>query len=237
MLPSAVLKRGTPLSNVYRDLITYTAYLPHSVSIPRSAVGIALLDTLVALLAGIVIFPLVFSYGLSPSGGPGLIFVTLPVAFGQMPAGTVLGFLFFVLLYFAAFSTAVGMLEPVVSWLQDYRGIGRPKITVLAGVFCWALGITAALSFNVWSDVHLLAFLPLLQDKTIFELLDFITSNLLIPLNGMLIALCAGWGLSASAAKNELGWGSGALFQAWRMLLRYIAPLAIFLILYSSLNA
>ena len=98
------------------------------------------------------------------------------------------------------------------------------------------LGIAAALSFNILSDVRPLGFVPLLQGKTIFDLLDFFTSNLLIPINGMLLALCAGWALPTAMVKEELGWGSGGLFAAWRVLLRYIAPLSIFLILYRSLN-
>lgn len=130
--------------------------------------------------------------GLDPARGPGLIFVTLPIAFGNMPGGHIVGFLFFVLSFFAAFSSVVGMLEPIVSWLEEHKGFSRPKMTLLARTSGWFLGIAAALSFNVWSDVKLPSFMPLVKDKGIFELLDFLVSNLLLPINALLIAIFRG---------------------------------------------
>ncbi len=215
-------------------LMTYCAYLPKNVSIPRSAFSIALIDTAVALLAGLAIFPIVFSYGLNPSGGPGLIFVTLPVAFGQMPGGFILGFLFFLLLFFAAFSTAIGMLEPVVSWLSERKNMKRAPMAFAAGFFAWVFGAFAALSFNLWQDVKLLSFLPMLADKNIFDLMDFIVSNLLLPLNGLLIALFASWVLSRESILEELGLNDKVFFKYWLFTLKYIAPIAIGLIFYTN---
>ncbi len=216
-------------------LMTYGAYLPDHVSLPRSAMLIATADTLVALLAGIAIFPLVFTYGLDPGEGPGLIFVTLPVAFGQMPAGWLLGFVFFLLLFAAAFTTAIGMLEPVVSFLEEHKGVSRPLMAIVAGFSAWLLGIGAALSFNLWEDFKPLDFIPLVQGKGVFELLDFLVSNLLLPLNGMLIAIFAGWFMSRDSTLKELGIADGTLYFYWRFILRYVAPIAIALIFYTSL--
>jgi len=217
--------------------MTYSAYLPKDISIPRSAFSIAIIDTGVALLAGLAIFPLVFTYGLNPSGGPGLIFVTLPVAFGQMPGGAVLGFLFFLLLFFAAFSTAIGMLEPVVSWLSEHKDRKRAPMAFAAGFSAWVLGALAALSFNIWQDFKPMDFIPLLSDKTIFDLMDFFVSNLLLPLNGLLIALFASWALSRKTMLDQFGFKDGYLFKYWLFTVKYIAPVAIGFIFYTSLIA
>jgi NSS family neurotransmitter:Na+ symporter len=217
-------------------LITYGAYVPEKVSLPKATVILALIDTAVALLAGVAIFPLVFSHGLDPAGGPGLIFITLPVAFGSMPAGHLVGLLFFILLVFAAFSTVIGMLEPVVSWLEEHKGFSRPKMALLTGTCGWILGVGAALSFNVWSDVRLLSFLPLVREKGIFDLLDFVVSNLLLPVNGLLIAVFAGWVMSRKSTLEELGLQDKVGYRYWRFVLRYVAPVSICLIFYSSLT-
>ncbi len=215
-------------------LMTYGSYMPKSFSLTTSAATIALADTAVAILAGLAIFPVVFQYGLNPGGGPGLIFVTLPVAFGQMPGGHILGLLFFVLLFFAAFSTAIGMLEPIVSWFSD-RGMNRPIMAIVSGATAWFMGLAAVLSFNLWSDVRLLSIFPLLAEKDIFELIDFLISNLMLPLNALLIAVFSGWIMSRSSTLNELqltdNWG----YKFWRFSIRYIAPIAIGVICYTSI--
>jgi len=216
-------------------LMTYGSYMPKQFSLAGSAITIALADTCVALLAGLAIFPVVFQYGLNPGGGPGLIFVTLPVAFGQMPGGHLLGLLFFILLFFAAFSTAIGMLEPVVSWFTD-RGMKRPLMAAWSGAAAWGLGLAAVLSFNLWSHIRLLDGLPLLGEKDIFELLDFIISNLMLPLNALLIALFAGWIMSRHATLNELQIADNWLFKYWRFSIRFIAPVAIAIVAYNSIT-
>ena len=209
-------------------------YVPHQVFLPRAGIWIAGVDTLVAVLAGIVIFPVVFSSGLDPAGGPGLIFVTLPIAFGNMPGGYVVGLLFFILLFFAAFSTVIAMLEPVVSWLEEHKGFSRPIVTIVAGVSGWIIGIAAALSFNVLSDVRLVEFVPFLADKSIFEIVDFLVATFLIPINAVLIAVFAGWIMSQSALLQELDVRESAIFRYLRFTLRYVAPVVIGLIFLSS---
>ena len=210
--------------------------MPSAVSLPKAAFIISLSDTAVAILAGVAIFPVVFAAGLNPGEGPGLIFVTLPVAFGGMQGGHIVGLLFFILLFFAAYTTVLGMLEPVVSYLEEHRGYSRPRMAILTGLFCWALGIAAALSFNIWSDVRLLDAIPYLAEKSIFDLLDFFIANFLLPLNAMLIAIFAGWMMTRQSLLEELGVQSAALSWCLRIVLRFIAPVLIFAIFYSNLT-
>jgi NSS family neurotransmitter:Na+ symporter len=208
-------------------MMAYGAYLPKNVSIARSATVIAGADTLVAMLAGIAIFPIVFANGLDPGEGPGLIFVTLPIAFGQMPGGVLFGTIFFVLLSFAAVTSAIAVLEPIVAWVQEYYMVRRWRIAVYAGLVGWLLGLGTVFSFNVWADWRPLGFLATFADKTFFDLLDYATVNLLIPLGGVLISLFVGWRMARSAVLDELGVADGAGFKIWLFLLRVVAPLAI----------
>ncbi|MFQ5661505.1 MAG: sodium-dependent transporter [Gammaproteobacteria bacterium] len=216
-------------------MMTYGAYLSKDVSIFRAASIIAFADTMVALFAGLAIFPVVFASGLIPGEGPGLVFVTMPVAFGQMPAGIVFGTLFFLLFCFAAITTGIGMLEPAVSWLEEHRGLKRSSMAVVTGTLCWALGLSSVFSFNIWSDFHPLSFIPKFADKTIFGLLDFILANILIPIGGLLIAIFAGWAMSRESTVDELGLTDGLLYKLWRFLVRYLAPVALMLILFANI--
>lgn len=216
-------------------LMTYGSYMPKNFSIPASAIIIVLADTLVAILAGIAIFPAVFQYGLDPAGGPSLIFVTLPITFGQMPGGHLFGLLFFIMLFFAAFTTAIGMLEPIVSWLND-SGLKRSIMAIWSGGAAWLVGILSILSFNVWKDFKPLSFVPMLKDKTIFDLLDFLLANFMLPLNGLLIALFAGWVMSPSSTFEELALQKRWMYDCWQFSIRYVAPVAICLIFITSLN-
>jgi len=216
-------------------LIAYGAYLPETVNIPRSAVIIAFADTFVAILAGLAIFPLVFGNHLDPAEGPGLIFVTLPIAFGNMPLGWLFGSLFFVLVVFAALTSAIALMEPVVSWAQDNRQYRRSTVATAIGIAVWLVGLASVLSFNVLADFKPLPF-GALEGKTLFDLLDFITSNVLLPVGGILIALFTGWVLSADSTREELGMPDGLLFKAWQFLLRFVAPLALAKVLWDGMG-
>ncbi len=216
-------------------LLTYGAYLPKEVPLARAALWIIVADTLVALLAGIIIFPIVFSNGLDPAVGPRLIFVTLPVAFGNMPGGYLIGLLFFVMLFFAAFSTVIAMLEPAVSWLEEKKGMSRVKVTFAAGAFGWMVGIAAALSFNVLSHVRLFPSIELLSDKSIFDIVDFFVATLGIPFNAALLSLFAGWVMSRSALMDEMQLRNPLIIGYMRFTLRYIAPVVIGAIFVESL--
>lgn len=216
-------------------MLTYGAYLPDDVSVPKAAVQIALLDTGVALLAGLAIFPIVFASGLSPSEGPGLVFITMPVAFGAMPLGNLLGILFFLLLFMAAFTSTLGMLEPIVSYLEERWRNSRLILACGAGLVIWVVGIFPALSDNVLAGVKPLGFITGLAEKSVFEIFDFFTASVMIPINGLLIALFAGWVVRSSALRAQLGLPDGLAFSAWSILIRYVAPFAVLAITVSGL--
>ncbi len=204
-------------------IMVYGSYLPDDTSIASTSVIIACADTLVAIMAGLAIFPLVFAYGLEASSGPGLIFVTLPIAFGQMPYGQIFGTGFFVLLMFAAWTSSISLLEPAVAWLVENRDIPRPRSAAIAGLIAWVMGIGSVLSFNLWQDVTLF-------DKTYFDLMDYLASNIMLPLGGLLIAVFTAWIMSRKSVINELRMSSSIIFQIWFIVVRYVAPIGVIII-------
>ena len=204
-------------------IMVYGSYLPDDASIANTSVIIALADTLVAIMAGLAIFPLVFAYGLETGSGPGLIFVTLPIAFGQMPYGQIFGTGFFVLLLFAAWTSSISLLEPAVAWLVENRGITRARSAAIAGLIAWVLGIGSVLSFNLWRDYRLF-------DKTYFNIMEYVTSNIMLPLGGLLIAVFTAWLMSRKAVIEELGLGEGLLFGTWLFVVRYVTPIGVVII-------
>ncbi len=210
-------------------IMIYGSYLSHTASIVRTAAIIAGMDTLVALLAGLAIFPLVFQYGLQPAGGPGLIFMTLPIAFGQMPGGAFVGAAFFLLLVFAAWTSAISLMEPVVTWLVENQGMNRVKASAWAGLFAWLLGILSLLSLNVWSGEPFRLF-----GMPFMDLVDWLTANVMLPLGGLLIALFAAWVMSRDASRSELGLPEGMGYATWRVLVRYFTPVAVLLVLFNQ---
>ncbi len=217
-------------------MMMYGAYLPAGEPIPRYSLIIALADTLVALLAGLAIFPLVFAHGLDPAEGPGLIFVTLPIAFGNMPLGALFGTVFFLLLVFAAITSAIALIQPMVARVQEHPAITPFSGAVLVGFAAWLLGIASVLSFNHWSDVEPLGWLPAFAGSTFYDLIDYFTANVMMPLGGMLIALFAGWFASRSVLDGELGDLGRGLFRLWRLSVRVVAPLGILLIFVVNLT-
>ncbi|HEC75414.1 MAG TPA: sodium-dependent transporter [Methylophaga aminisulfidivorans] len=204
-------------------IMVYGSYLPQKTSILKVSVTIALMDTTVALLAGLAIFPLVFANGLEPGAGPSLIFETLPIAFGHMAGGQWFGGFFFMLLVFAAWSSGISLVEPIVVWLVEIRDITRLRATVYAGSIIWLLGLLTIFSFNIGMTWTLFG-------MTMFELLDYLTANIMLPLGGLLIAIFAGWTMKRSSTVDELGMGDGWLYSVWRTLARYITPFAIVII-------
>jgi NSS family neurotransmitter:Na+ symporter len=179
------------------------------------------------LLAGLAIFPIVFAHGLSPAEGPGLIFATLPVAFGEMPGGAALGALFFVLMAIAALTSAITILETVVATVEDYSGMSRHAIVLWLTVLLFIAGLGTVFSFSSLADFHPLRFIPAFESRNIFESLDYIVSNFMMPAGGVLIAMLAGWGLSRSAVLEEMNVPDSALFGLWRLLVRILVPAAI----------
>lgn len=204
-------------------IMVYGSYLPNHISIAKTSILIAAADTSVALLAGIAIFPIVFSNGLEASAGPGLIFQTLPIAFGNMSGGLIFGTLFFVLLVFAALSSSISLIEPAVAWLVENRGYERKKACIWAGLVTWLLGLGTVFSFNILSNFKLF-------ERTIFDLLDYLTSNLLLPIGGFFIAVFAGWIMQKQHSEAELEFSNPKAYQIWKLLVSYLAPAAVFLV-------
>ncbi|MEN8169026.1 MAG: sodium-dependent transporter [Pseudomonadota bacterium] len=212
-------------------IMVYGSYLPKNTSIARTSITIAVMDTLVALLAGMAIFPIVFANGLEPGAGPGLIFNTLPIAFGHMPGGAFFGSLFFLLLSFAAWTSAISLIEPIVAWLVENRGHSRIYAASSAGLVVWILGIGSVFSFNLWSGEEYQIF-----GKTFFDILDYLTANIMLPLGGLLIAVFAGWQMKRSSCTDELAIAEEPAFNLWYFVIRYISPVAVILVFLNAIG-
>jgi NSS family neurotransmitter:Na+ symporter len=209
-------------------MMTFGAYLPASVSIPRAAITIALADTLVALLAGLVIFPAVFANGLDPASGPGLIFQTLPVALAQMPGGHLVGVMFFLLLSVAAITSMVGLIEPLVHRAQE-RGLSRHWSTLTVVSAIAGCSVASVLGYNVWSGA-------LFGSVDINTLLDFFANQVLLPLGGLFIAVFAGWFVLPELARQELNLTAQSGWKTWQTLIRWPVPIAITLIFIAGVS-
>jgi NSS family neurotransmitter:Na+ symporter len=206
-------------------MITYAAYADREVNLIEVTVITVIGDTTISFLAGFAVFPIVFANGLDPSSGPGLMFVTLPLAFASMPAGTVAAFAFYLLFLAAAIASAISLLELVVAPLVR-RGWSRIRATVLTALAAWTLGLATVLSFNLWSAWRPLAMVPELAGANWFEALDHVTSNVMLPAGGLAFAVFAGWIVPDRLLSHELGIGQTTL-AVLRVLLRYVVPPAI----------
>ena len=204
-------------------IMAYGAYMPPNQNIGKTAISVAALDTGVALLAGIAIFPIVFANGLAPSEGPGLVFVTLPIAFSAMPFGILFGTLFFVLLSIAALSSSVSLIEPGVAWLIESLRIKRKTATILLGFTAWFIGLFSALSFNLISEFTIFG-------RNFFDATDFLTSQIMLPLGGIFIAIFVGWIMKKEHVLEGLGFKEDIIFKAWYFSVRYIAPVLVGLV-------
>ena len=207
-------------------IMAYGAYLPEETSITSASAAVVTADTSIAMLAGLAIFPLVFANGLDPADGPGLVFDTLPLAFGQMAGGMFFSTLFFILLSFAAWTSAIGLMEPAVAWIVERFHKTRAQATVMTGLLIWFVGMGSVLSFNVLADVRFLA-------GTIFDNVDYLTSNIMLPLGGLLIVVFAGWVMCRNSTADELR-GSGGWYKTWHLLARFVAPIGILIVLINA---
>lgn len=213
-------------------IMVYGSYLPKDVSIARTSITIALMDTVVALLAGMAIFPLVFANELAPGAGPGLIFQTLPIVFGHMPGGTFFGTLFFILLVFAAWTSAISLVEPAVAWLVENRRHTRIYASTAVGLLTWLIGLLTIFSFNIAADIKPLSFMSKFESSTIFDLLDYLTSNIMLPLGGLLIAIFAGWFMNKESSMEELAIKDHMHigYRVWLVLVKFVAPFAVIIV-------
>ncbi len=213
-------------------VMAYGAYLPEGTSITSTSVLVALADTGIALLAGLIIFPVVFANQLESDAGPGLIFQTLPLAFGQMPGGLFFGTMFFVLLSFAAWTSSIGMIEPAVAWMSESRKIKRGTAAGILGGIAWLIGFGTVFSWNLWKEKTILI-KPLSEtyQGTFFQNLDHLISNVALPLGGLMITIFAGWVMCRNSTSDELNCGTGLIYKSWRFLARYVTPVAVILVL------
>jgi NSS family neurotransmitter:Na+ symporter len=216
------------LSLATGSIMMYGAYLPKGISIAKTSFFICLADTSIALVAGLAIFPIVFANGLEPGAGPGLIFKSLPLAFGHMHYGQIFATLFFMMLVFAAFTSTISLLEPSVSWAMEKFHTSRKKATIIIGSLLWVSGFLTIFSFNRWKDFKLLGL-------TLFEFLDTLTASYMLPLAGLFIAIFAAWGMKKEDCLDELE-TNGWLYKYWHYCLGIITPIAIILVFLNVVN-
>jgi neurotransmitter:Na+ symporter, NSS family len=203
-------------------MITYGSYLNEKVSIPVSSLQIAVIDTIIALMAGLTIFPIVFSNSLEASAGPSLIFETLPVLFSKMPGGQFFSISFFLLLIFAALTSAISLLEVVVAFAVDEHKISRKKATIGAGVIIWSLGLLSAISSLKAGE------------KPFLDFLDGITTCYLMPIGGLLTILVFGWTISKVDKESEFG--NTTFFKVFSFIVKYISPILLAIVVLYSLE-
>lgn len=211
-------------------IMAYGSYMPSNQSVGQTVFIVALLDTLIALIVGVAIFSLVFATpGISPGAGPGLMFVTLPVAFGSMGAGVFVGTVFFIMVLLAAWTSTISLLEPGVAYLNERFGLPRVFASLSLGGIAWLLGLGSVYSFNDWADAQIL------WGKNFFDSMDFVATNIMLPLGGMLIALFVGWKLRDEILLHDFKHESTWLFRLWRPVLKYISPIAVLLFLINGI--
>ncbi|WP_051881657.1 sodium-dependent transporter [Parvularcula oceani] len=226
-------------------MITYGLYIGRDQSIPESASIVAVSDTAVALIAGLAIFPIVFQFGLTPGAGPGLMFGTLPLGFSQMPFGSIFGIAFFLMAFFAALTSSISLLEVATAWADgdvdlspEERKHKRRIGALVLGLIAFVIGVAHALSvvpasegnffFNTW---HPADGLPLFEGDTLLDFTDKLTGSVLLPFGGLMTALFAGWAVSSTASREELGFSSDGWYRAWRFLVRWVCPILVGLVL------
>ncbi len=211
-------------------MITYGSYLSHRENLSQAAIWVTLADMSVAVIAGLVILPAVFAFGFDPTEGPGLVFITLPAVFGQMPAGAVFAVLFFVLLTIAALTSSVSLLEVVITYLIDERKARRAPAAFGAGALIFTIGIACSLSMGPWGGFTI-------AGKNIFDFLDYASSNLMLPVGGIAISLFVGWVILPRATQEATSHGVHPFVwvKLWQFICRYVAPVAIVWILISGI--
>lgn len=211
-------------------LVTYGSYLEGREDLPSNAFTIPALDTLAALLAGLAILPAVFAFGMEPGAGPGLMFGTLPRIFSVMPLGGIFGLMFFILVFFAAATSSISLLEVPVSWGIDALGWSRKKAVVIFSVLCFIIGIAASLSNGPWTQKFYF-FNP--DGQNFFDVLDYLTSNILLPLGGLFLSLFITfvWGYDNAFAEIRKGSKNNfALSGFWKLSMMIGVPLMMALV-------
>ncbi|HXA35761.1 MAG TPA: sodium-dependent transporter [Steroidobacteraceae bacterium] len=215
-------------------MLAYGSYMARRAPLVRPALLVSGSILLVSLLATVLVFPLVFRFHMDPAGGPALVFDVLPTTFALMPGGRLIGTVFFLLLIFAALTPSLAGIEPVVAWLQA-RGMRRAPAAAAAALAVWLAGVGSVLSFNVLAGWRPLEWMPILAGKTVFEVVDFVSSNVLLPLGALLTCVFVGWRLDRASFAAELGGATALTARVCRILLRYVCPIAIAAVLVAAL--
>ncbi len=212
-------------------LITYGSYIQKDNDLVNVAVEVSFFDTLIAVLAGVAIFPAVFAFNIAPSAGPGLVFLTIPAIFQAMPGGYFFAILFFFLLFVAALTSSISVLEVVVAYMVEEKNMDRKKASIISTILISILGVLATLSFGVLSDFKIFS-------KTVFDLLDYASANIMLPLGGLLIVIFVGWVMPLPSVVKEVSSGKKRkkIFKVYYFIIRYIAPVAIGLIFLNGLD-
>ncbi|MEL7189707.1 MAG: sodium-dependent transporter [Pseudomonadota bacterium] len=211
-------------------MMTYGAYANRDTNLGKTSGIIAGADTGVAILAGLAIFPIVFAAGLSASAGPGLMFASLPVAFQAMPFGSIIGLLFFVMIFFAALTSSVSLLEAPTAYVFEKFKMPRVMATLIVGAGAAVLGVLSSLSFNEMAEFYPLSFIPLFAETNFFDTLDGVTAKLFMPIGAILTCIFVGWIADARLIDDENGL-DGALHQIWRALVRFVCPVVLAVIM------
>lgn len=213
-------------------MVVYGSYLEKEQNIPKSTLAVVITDTAIALLAGLIVLPAAFAFGVAPGEGPGLVFVTIPGLFSRIPFGGFFSFLFFTLLLFASITSAVSILEIVVPYLMENFKMARKKAALSVGALCFFLGIPVSLGFGIWSNVTLFG-------KTFFDLFDYFAANISYPIIGLFSAIMVGWVWGETNAVNEIsshGLYDTAINKTWFFIVKYICPVGLTLIALSSIG-
>ena len=210
-------------------MLTYGSYLRRDDDIMAASITISALDTLIALVASLVLFPIIFSFGMEPGAGPGLVFISMPIALSQMPGGTFLSILFFGLLVFAALTSAISMLEVVTSYLIDERNWIRRRATLVSGTLIALVGIPSALSGG--TEIFGSGFASVFG-KNWFDSFDYLASNWMLPLGGLGISVFTAWRMNEALRHDDFLSGTklAAFYKGWLLLLKYVVPVAIVLV-------
>lgn len=207
----------------------YGSYMDKSMRLGPSILIVTFMDVLVALLSGLAIFPIIFAHHLSASAGPGLMFLTLPIAFAKMPGGEWIGAAFFFLLLFAAWTSSINIAEPIVGILLEKTSMSRRSVCLVVGILAWILGIASVLSFNIWHNIKIFG-----QFNPFTAITDLVT-NIILPVGGIFYAVFTGWVMHPTATRETFGLKSERLYQVWLFLTRYCAPIAILIILITAI--
>ncbi|MEO8276750.1 MAG: sodium-dependent transporter [Thermoanaerobaculia bacterium] len=217
-------------------MLAYGAYMPRGASLVRSALLISGSILLVSLLATLTIFPLVFRYGMNPAGGSELVFDVLATVFAEMPGGRLVGTLFFFLLTLSALTPSIAALEPLVAWLKQHRGVSRGTAVAIATATAWAMGVGSLLSFNLASNWHPLSWLPFFAGKNFFEIVDYVASNVLLPVGALMTTVFVGWRMRREILDDELRETTSFARRVSFWLLRWFCPIALLVVLISTLR-